>query len=160
MMGNPIKVKRQQLGMTQAELADSATVTRQVVVLTEQGLYKQPPESVIRVLCRMDFSSHAIMLANYAGWVESQRYAHQHLFRPVDLRIAANDRWAALKNQVAGKSQQGFCRALVYQPSLIREFEKFGRGSAGIFAALRQCGLPNAQVELLSAGLKQDATSY
>ncbi len=154
MMPNPVKAARTQAGLTQAELAEKAQVTRQVVVLTEQGLYKQPPESVIRVLCRLDFTSHAVLLANYAGWVESQRYSHQHLFRPVDLRITPGDRWAALKSQVAGKSQQGFCRALVYQPSLVREFEKFGRGSAGIFSALRQCGLPNTQVKLLVGGFK------
>lgn len=149
-MKNPIKLKREQLQLTQAELAASAQVTRQVVVLCEQGLYKTPPESLLRTLCRMDFTSQAVLLANYACWVTHQRVAHQHLFSKVDLRIARDDRWAALKSQVAGKSQQGFCRALVYQPSLVREYEKFGRGSAGIFRALSECGLSANQMELLS----------
>ena len=152
-MKNPIKLKREQLQLTQLELADKAQVTRQVVVLCEQGLYRVPPEGLCRVLCRMDFTSQAILLANYACWVNHQRASHAHLFSKVDLRISGADRWAALKNQVAGKSQQGFCKALVYQPSLIREFEKFGRGSAGIFRALSECGLSGVQSRLLSEGL-------
>ena len=154
MRTNPLKAKRQQVGLSQAELAAAASVTRQVVVLAEQGLYKQPPPSLMRALCRMDFSSQAVLLAEYAGWVENQRFAHAHLFRDVDLRLAANDRWDALKSQVLNalgtRSKQAFCRALVYQPSLIKEFEKYGRGSASIFAALRQVQLPDAQLALLA----------
>lgn len=160
MRTNPLKAKRQQVGLSQAELAAAASVTRQVVVLAEQGLYKQPPPSLMRALCRTGVNSNfgykeqAVLLAEYAGWVETQRYAHAHLFRDVDLRLAANDRWDALKSQVLNalgtRSKQAFCRALVYQPSLIKEFEKYGRGSASIFAALRQVQLPDAQLALLA----------
>lgn len=150
-MQNPIKVKRHELQLTQNELAEKAGVTRQVVVLSEQGMYKVPPESLLRTLCRMDFTAHAVLLANYACWVTNQRFAHRDLFMRVDLRLAGKDKWAYLKHQVAGKSQQGFCRALVYQPSLIREYEKFGRGSAGVFAALRECGLEGNQLEQLAS---------
>lgn len=154
-MKNPIKDKREQANLTQQELAARAGVTRQVITLCEQGLYKTPPEGVLRTLCRMDFTAHSILLANYACWVNQQRANHAHLFSRVDLRITKSDRWSALKNQVAGKSQQGFCKALVYQPSLVREFEKFGRGSAGIFRALSECGLSETQRLLLADWLSE-----
>jgi DNA-binding XRE family transcriptional regulator len=142
-MKNPIKIKREQLQLTQGELASAAGITRQVVVLSEQGLYKSPPESLLRVLCRMDFTSQAVLTANYASWVTSQRWLHRDRF----MRVGPGQvTWSALKNQVAGKSQQAFCRELVYQPSLVREFEKYGRGSAGIYAALKECGFDVSQL--------------
>lgn len=159
-MINPIKYRREYKKLTQDQLAKAAGVTRQVVTLAEQGLYNSPPESLIVALVppiegtfsgALDAADRrAVLRADYLTWVNQKRYENQHLFRNVDLRLARKGHeWFTLKNQVSGKSAQAFARALVYQPSLIKEFEKYGRGSASIFAALSQVGLEQDQIALL-----------
>lgn len=151
-MINPLKFRREYLELTQDQLASKAGVTRQVATLAEQGLYIQPPSRLIEVLAGPNPEARQVLIANYLAWVNQKRYENQHLFLRVDLELtkAGKHPWFTLKNQVAGKSNQAFCRALVYQPSLIREYEKFGRGSINIFSALRQVGLEDKEIGILS----------
>lgn len=141
MSKNPFRAKREVLMLSQQELADEIGITRQVIANLEIGLFKVPPVRVLRYLCRQDYSDPDFVTANYAAWVTAQRWTHQHLFAKVDLRLADGDIWVALKNQVSPKSNNGFARALVYQPSLLSDFEKYGRGSSGIMRALLDVGL-------------------
>lgn len=141
MSKNPFRSKREVLMMSQQELADEVGITRQVIANLEIGLFKVPPVRVLRYICRQDYSDPEYLTRLYDQWVSEQRHAHQHLFAKVDLRLADGDTWIALKNQVSPKSNNGFARALVYQPSLLSDFEKYGRGSSGIMRALLEVGL-------------------
>lgn len=153
MIENPLKTLRQRVGLTQQEVATQAGVTRQVVVLAEQGLYHRPPARVLQTLTAACLragidvggtKSSGLITANYLVWVDQKRTCNSHLFQNIDLRLApvGRDKFDYIKKQFA--SNMEFCRALVYQPSLVREFEKKRTGVAGIYAALRAVGIdPN-----------------
>lgn len=158
MIENPLKSLRERLRLTQAEVATKAQVTRQVVVLTEQGLYNRPPAKVLAALSRAslsdDYKQEALLLASYIAWVNEKRFSNQHFFSKVDLSIAKpGHRFSTLKNQVSGTNNLAFCRCLVYQPSLIREFEKKKTGASSIFSALKEVGVSDFDRELLSDDL-------
>ena len=158
MMDNPLKSLRERLKLTQAEVAAKAQVTRQVVVLSEQGLYSRPPASVLAALSRAslsdDYMQEALMLAAYIAWVNEKRFNNRHFFCKVDLSIAKpGHRFSTLKNQVAGTNNLAFCRCLVYQPSLVREFERKKTGAGSIFSALKEVGVSDYDRELLSDDL-------
>jgi DNA-binding XRE family transcriptional regulator len=149
MTENPLKTLRCRLGLTQQEVADQAGVTRQVVVLSEQGLYHRPPARVLEALTAAclragidcgGVKSSGLITANYLVWVDQKRSSNKHLFSKIDLRLCdSEDKFAYIKRHFS--SNMEFCRALVYQPSLIREFEKKHTGSQGIFSALSAVGI-------------------
>lgn len=155
MSDNPIKRLRQRVGMTQAELAGQAGVTRQVVVLLEQGLSHRPSPKVLEALTAscmragIDFDhtkGQALITAEYLLWVDQKRSENKHLFSKIDLRLCdRQDKFAYVKSQFS--SNLDFCRALVYQPSLVREFEKKHTGVAGIYSALRAVGIDPSELE-------------
>lgn len=169
MMENPLKALREILDLTQQELAASAQVTRQVVVLNEQGLYARPSPKLLGELSRRslrrgyfqdlvtppdEITVESILFANYMTWVNDKRASNRHLFCRVDLSLSKpGHRFSTLKNQVAGTNNLQFCRALVYQPSLVREFEKKRSGSQSLFSALREVGVSDYDRELLSDDL-------
>lgn len=147
-MINPVKFHRLAQHLTQDQLARRSGVTRQVVTLAEQGLYNSLPSSLVETLTTDQDQLH--LRAEYLTWVNQKRYENQYLFYKVDLSLAKqNHEWSTLKNQVAGRSQQAFCRALVYQASLIREFEKFGRGWNNICSALVEVGVSPSDINKL-----------
>jgi len=155
---NPLKQLRCRLRLTQQELAAEAQVTRQVVVLSEQGLYAQPPARLLGAISRAslsdDWTSEGVLTASYKCWIEAKREANQYLFKYVDLSIAKpGKRFSTLKNQVSGTNNLAFCKALVYQPSLIREFEKKKTGAQSLFRALAQVGVSGFDRELLTDDL-------
>jgi DNA-binding XRE family transcriptional regulator len=159
MIENPIKRLRVQLRLTQTELAVKAQVTRQVVVLSEQGLYAHPPAKVVAAVSRAsltdDWTAESVLVANYMSWINQKRADNRHLFCKVDLSIAKlGHRFSTLKDQVAGKNNLAFCRALVYQPSLVREFEKKRTGSQSLFGALKEVGVTDRDRELLTMDLR------
>jgi len=158
MIENPIKHLRLALNLTQQELAAKAQISRQVVVLSEQGLYSRPSAKLLATLSRAslsdDWRSEALLLADYMAWVNQKRADNQGYFRKVDLSLSKpGHRFSCLKNQVAGTNNLAFCRALVYQPSLIREFEKQKRGAQSLFEALKQVGVSDFDRGLLSDDL-------
>lgn len=144
---NPLKAQRLKLGLTQDQLASASGVTRQVVTLAEQGLYIQPPVSLLEALRELGAKVDLVRL-DWSTWVIEKRWDNAPKFYKVELRGAKNP-WATLKHQVSGTSMSGFCKALVYQGSLVREFEKFGTGASGIYRALAHCGLSGEQIEEL-----------
>lgn len=149
MIENPLKTLRQRVGLTQAEVAAQAGVTRQVVVLAEQGLYHRPPAKVVAALTAAclragidvgGVRSSGLITANYLVWVDAKRSSNSFRFQDIDLRLCkSSDKFAYIKGHF--KSNLDFCRALVYQPSLVREFEKKRTGVAGIYAALSAVGI-------------------
>jgi transcriptional regulator with XRE-family HTH domain len=155
MIENPLKTLRQRVGMTQAELAAQAGVTRQVVLLSEQGLLHRPSAKVLQALTAAclragidvgGVNSSGLITANYLVWVDQKRVSNSHLFSHVDLRLCkSHDKFAYVKSHF--DSNMAFCRALVYQPSLVREFEKKKTGIAGIYAALRAVGVDPSGLE-------------
>lgn len=169
MIENPLKSLREALNLTQQELAVSSQVTRQIVVLNEQGLYARPSPRLLGELSRRslrhgyfqdlvsgpsEITVESVLFANYMAWVNQKRAQNQHLFCHVDLSLAKpGHRFSTLKNQVAGTNNLAFCRALVYQPSLVREFEKKKSGSQSLFTALREVGVSSYDRELLSDDL-------
>lgn len=154
MIENPLKALRQRVGLTQAELAGQAGVTRQVVVLAEQGLYHRPPAKVLEALTAAclragidvgGVRSSGLITANYLVWVDQKRAANAGLFGQIDLRLCkSSDKFAYIKSHFP--SNLAFCRALVYQPSLVREFEKKKTGVAGIYSALSAVGIDTGEL--------------
>jgi len=146
MRPNPIRVARLDRALTQEALARHAGITRQVVTMTEQGLYHKVPVSLVWTLCdQAEQPDRAVerLTTDYRAWVAAKRADNRQYFTNITLAFANNnhDAWYALRNQVAGQSFSKFCQRLVYQKSLVREFEIYGRGQPGILRALAECGL-------------------
>jgi len=161
---NPLRELRVELALTQEQTAQIAGVTRQVVLGAEQGLYAVPPRSLVDALTtliggtgRPDDLLRQIIEDKYYDWVSKKRAANRKYFAGVDLSgpgiLNKKQAWEHLKLKVAGTgsgySTRMFCIRLVYQQSLIREFEKYGRGRAGIYRALTECGLGAEQLGYL-----------
>lgn len=135
MRDNPIKYHRKLLGLTQAELASKCQVTRQVVLLAEQGLFLAPPRSIV--------GDNDALKLDYHAWQIEQRHANRPLFR--DLDVAS---WKELRLHFSKVGALGpLCRAMVYQRSLLQQFENKGWGAKNICATLRQCGLGEDSLE-------------
>ena len=132
MRPNPIKLARKNLGLTQADLAQRCQITRQVVVLAEQGLFLAPPRSIV--------GDNDKLRIEYYAWVVAQRHANRPMFEHLDVGT-----WKELRLHFG--SLGNLCRAMVYQRSVLSDFEKNGWGATNICVALRQCGLGEESVE-------------
>lgn len=135
---NPIKYERTLRSLTQANLAAQAHVTPQVVLNAEQGLYQSLPLSILLTL---DLDPD-----EYRSWVTAQRFRNQHQF---DRRVIRSRDWLTFRLSVS-PSFRGFCRLLVYQLSLLRDFELHKqRNNASLSEALSQVGLTNDELRTL-----------
>lgn len=141
--------------MTQKDLALEAGVTPQVITNLESGLYYKPPVSVTRTIlvnAHTGLSEEELTLEYYL-WVEELRESHSLLFQRSDLHHS----WLAFRLSVAG-TFRGFCRQLVYQPSMLSEFEERNLNKPSLTEALRMVGLPNGVVGYLLS--RRDPTGY
>ena len=132
MRENPIKFARKSLGLTQTQLAQRCQITRQVVVLAEQGLFLAPPRSIV--------GDNDKLRIDYYAWVVEQRAANRPMFEKLEVAT-----WKELR--IHFETLGNLCRAMVYQRSVLSEFEKRGWGATNICVALRQCGLGEDSVE-------------
>ena len=131
MRENPIKLSRKNLGLTQEDLASRCQCSRQVVVLAEQGLYLAPPRAIV--------GDNDKLRLDYYAWVVERRAANRPMFKDLDVKS-----WKELRLHF--QTMGNLTRAMVYQRSVLSEFEKRGWGATRICVALRQCGLGEKSV--------------
>lgn len=139
---NPYRRIRKQRNLTQKELALSAGVTPQVITNLESGLFYKPPVSVTNVITLYDGAlSEQELHLQYYLWVRELRSANGIVFQRGNL----NQGWVNFRLSVH-KTFRGFCRQLVYQPSMLQEFEERNLNRPSLIEALRQVGLPDYMI--------------
>lgn len=136
---NPYKSARLELGLTQLSLARECSVTTQVIGNLEVGLYYKPPVSVDSV-----FNDKGYYLSDrYKVWVRNERGLNslkltQALNQPDDAYL--NWDWVTFRTSIT-QSFRGFCRIIVFQPSMLREYELQGINRGALNIALKQTGV-------------------
>jgi hypothetical protein len=103
-----------------------------LVVLAEQGLFLAPPRSIV--------GDNDRLRIDYYAWQVEQRAANRPMFERLDVSS-----WKELRLHF--ETMGNLCRAMVYQRSVVVEFERRGWGATNICVALRQCGLGEDSVE-------------
>lgn len=137
---NPYKDIRIRNNLTQKAMADLISVTPQVIVSIEAGLFNTPPESI-----REAFPN---LVPDYYDWVANQRKENAPHFRKRPFPLAYSPNFDTLMKRVH-ESNRGFCRLLVYQPSLLSDYRRFRRSSQLLATALRQVQLSKLEVDMI-----------
>jgi DNA-binding XRE family transcriptional regulator len=135
-MTNPIRRARDSYGLTQKALADLLGVTPQVVINAEAGLFNSVPDSFLSVL--------HVTQESYKEWVYQKRRENSVYFEAAVTHMG----WAVFKTSVSN-TNRGFCRCLVFQPSILREYEKYKRSKPLLAEALSDVGLDTSQLKEL-----------
>lgn len=135
---NPLRVARQDAGLTQQELAVKAQVTRHTVLRAEQGLYIQPPTALVRAL-----GLHLMpLLSEWESWVRNERALHSHRFQRA---VAEHETFGGFTHQEFRKrvshSKAGYAKILVYPIGLITKYEEDGTCKDSLQKALVECGV-------------------
>jgi len=107
---NPIRRVRRDLRLTQKDLSDRLLVTPQTVLMLEQGLFNSVPQEIAIEL--------GVSNRDYHQWVIQQRRINSSKFH----YARTNEGWVTFRLSVS-PSFRGFCRMLVFQPSILREYE-------------------------------------
>ena len=121
-MISPIKSFRLANNLTQSQLADICSVTPQVVLLAEQGLYTRIPTKIKAVTSVTEFSYHEHQLFT--------RRANKPLLEPAVYSfapVAGLHRHVAFRRLVKA-SMIGYCKVLVIAPQIVRNYELRPRG--------------------------------
>lgn len=139
---NPIAARRKWLGLTQERLADLSGLTRQSVTEVECGLYRKPPEPLLKALSSSERDAH-LLGKEYATWVALRRQTNEYLFREDRTYQSFQD----LIDDV-GRSLRGFCKALVIQRSIVQTYLQTG----GNWEVIESC--------LWAVGLGSDYTDW
>jgi DNA-binding XRE family transcriptional regulator len=152
---NPLKEYREQNHLTQSDLAKSANITRQVITNLEKGLLSSLPTNI-------SLLSH-IPQQDYLEWVTNERLKNSSYFRTPEVRSLLSshplqswrldkNRWYSFKYTVQpNHSHRGFCRRLVYQPSLLTLYETKNQCKPSLIQALKEVGLSVREIQ--STGL-------
>lgn len=135
---NPVKRWRLNEHITQADLAWDLNVTRQVITNLESGLYLSLPIAVIHYT--------GITQNEYQHWIHYQRGNNARYFN--NTRNVIVDRgWLAFKWSVRpDRSDRGFCRLLLFQPSVLRLYELHGMCKGKLRSALLDVGMPSTAI--------------
>lgn len=146
---NPIKELRNQLGLTQQDLANLAGISQQGVLRYEQSLYEEPSDKLVNTLVNTvsahELSLEGTELSQYSGpaptpgdlrnaiieaytanRLEVQREA-EYLFRhPHNVtRIGNQHPFETWRTKVLDSgSRMKFCILLAVHPSVVAEYEK------------------------------------
>lgn len=126
-MMNPYKAERLKRGLTQKQVATYSGVTTQVVTNLESGLYYKPP-------IRLDPTQH--LATSYRKWVRFRRQENSFMFNDYTLSDFEMFRISITP------SFRGFCRLLVFQPSMLQEYEAYGYNRDALNKALKGVGIP------------------
>lgn len=118
---NPIKHRRSWLGLTQEQLAGMSGLSRQTITEVEAGLFRRPPETLLKALSSSQTDLDRLRL-DYASWVAIKRRDNEYLFRE-DYTVPSFEAYALL---IGGGSLRGFCRALMLQRSMVQTYLSSG----------------------------------
>jgi hypothetical protein len=128
MSTNPLTEARKRRNLTQQKLADDLGVTVQVITNAEAGLFNSIPSALSGYL--------QVPQHEYVAWVIAQRAQNTKYFQNARTNLG----WQVFKDQVS-QSNRGFCRRLVFQPSILREYEQHKRSKPLLKQALSEVGL-------------------
>jgi len=160
---NPYTLARKELSLTQSELATLANVSTQVVTNLERGLFYKPPSNVVHAIHqaykdRDPYQSWNVQRAaqTYTLWVTEERKSHSDKF-PALAHDCLTDESNTLINlwdwvdfrHLVSPSFRGFCRALVFQPSMLAEWEDRGLNKDAVRRALREVGYTEDSADII-----------
>jgi DNA-binding XRE family transcriptional regulator len=137
---NPVKKYRQNAHLTQQELADKIGVTRQTIVDTEQGLFPLIPPTIKATL-----PANLNLAEDYRDWVRQERQRNTDRFAPELTHVHSFQDYV---NEVGG-STRGFCRVLVIQTSIVRDYISKRERWGMIEFALAEAEVPGGMIEWL-----------
>jgi transcriptional regulator with XRE-family HTH domain len=128
---NPLKKVRQDLGLSQTQLATKAGVTSQAVLKYEQGLYQEPSHNILNALIAVgrdkDMRVDLLRLVTeYHKWRYVHQAAQRWLFTPLRaLPIRAGQHpFTSLRLAVGeGYTQQGFAVLLAVHPATMQAYD-------------------------------------
>jgi hypothetical protein len=135
---NPLKTFRLHNNLTQQQLADKIGVTRQTILDTEQGLFPVVPPSIAVIVPRH-------IQGDYRQWVREQRRNNTSRFVVSLTHVHSFQDYA---NKVGG-STRGFCRVLVIQTSIVRDYIAKGERWNMIEVALSETNVPATMIQWL-----------
>jgi DNA-binding XRE family transcriptional regulator len=118
---NPIKSYRTLNSLTQAQLAQLARVTPQVVLLAEAGVYTTMPPK-LKHICHAD-------PIDYLDFQLSVRQSNRSAFEDAILRynppVASHSHpHVAFRELVSPGSYIGYCKMLAIAPMIVRNYER------------------------------------
>ncbi len=137
---NPIKLSRLQEGVTQAQLANLAGITPQVVLKAEQGLYGLLPPSLLPPVARYLFCSEAEVQALYRNFQAETRLNNRGLILENLAGIGTSLTFKEFR-EIVGGSVAGFCRVLCLHPAQWQRLEERGGDVSFFRDALRDGSL-------------------
>jgi len=144
---NPVRSVRRDLKLTQSQLASHFDVTPQTILMLEQGLFNSIPEQISRIL--------GVSNKEYQQWVRDSRHLNSVYFD----HAATDHGWQVFRLSVHA-SFRGFCRRLVFQPSILREFELSRQRNRQILSeALIQVHLSDEALLQLNLFTREDLES-
>lgn len=130
---NPIKQARQEAGLSQNQLAQMIGVSRQIVVKTENGMYRFPST---KILAALDPDGTLNLEAKYKHWQEQKRLklVNQLIVTGDTFQQLIEDNWENINSA---------CRALCLNPETVTRYIKrtTRRMPDEIAIALSQAGL-------------------
>ncbi len=166
-MDNPIRSLRISLGLTQGDLVKLSTLSRMVVLRTEQGLYKSPSPLITSPLIELagnpETLTHESLVEAYKAsqkyqcenqqyWVKKLPTSPKRLWgNPDDSHpiVYFRGRWAP----PVAKSRMGFCKAFCLHPNSMRLFESGEQLTvpSSLLVGLSLAGLTAAALDTLAS---------
>lgn len=116
---------REDLNMTQLEVADALNVTRQTVIRLEQGLFHAPSKEVLEELADLYSLEEVDLLGEYEDYVRETRLAfteHHPNFEGLWVYTGKEhplEAWRLMQ----GLSRMGFCKGLCLDYGPVADFE-------------------------------------
>lgn len=136
MIDNPLRNLREEAHLSQAALAKRLSITPQVVLLNEMGVYGSCNPTILQSLADLSGESPDHLSEQYSNWRENAAK-----FALGNARLSIRDcvgphfprtpgtfnfedvrNWARFKHQFS-TSLVGFCKVVKLQPSLVSAFE-------------------------------------
>ncbi len=168
---NPYRKIRIQADLTQKEVASSVSMTPQVVLRVEQGLFSSPPPELTHRLTEIyneklagapladpdvnPEGSYPLkpdkLVRQYFRWVYATRSANKDLsaakraqeyFSQWDITNSPRVSWKEFRKNILGLSVAATAKLLVLQISLIQDLEKTGRNATQVSDILLDWGIP------------------
>lgn len=151
---NPIARKRDQLGLTQEELAEWTGISRGYIIRLEQGTVTKPSWNFLNAITQ-DSHSASKILETYELWRKEKRASQYEL---AVLNFCGTDwegDWLKLRKSFS-ISRVGFCKQFCIHPGVMENFEKKPREkfTPYLYEVWDDVGLDKATVEWAEAKMR------
>lgn len=123
---NPVKVVRNKLRLSHAELAIRYGVSESTLLRTEQGLYVDIPPTILRNIAT-DHPLPSLISADYHRFQVSQRDRNRNELRPYGTikhdPYSKTHPFISWRKECGIESRLEFCRMFCIHPSTLKRFE-------------------------------------